>query len=130
QPEKTESGLQYVITEEGTGQKANVGDTVEVHYTGRLLNGKVFDTSVKEEAEKANIFNAMRPYEPMKIAVGEGSVIPGWDEGLVLLPQGSKATLIIPSNLAYGEQGAPGAIPPYSPLAFDVEIVDVIAKKA
>lgn len=130
--QKTPTGLQYVITKaaEDTTRKANRGDTVQVNYTGRLLNGKVFDTSIKEVAEKENIFNAMRPYEPMKIPVGVGAVIPGWDEGLVLLPKGSKATLIIPSNLAYGEQGAPGTIPPYSPLAFDVEIVDVIAKKA
>ncbi len=130
EPKKTESGLQYVIKEEGTGEKANRGDTVQVNYTGRLLNGKVFDTNIKEVAEKENTFNAMRPYEPMTVPVGVGAVIPGWDEGLVLLPKGTKATLIIPSILAYGEQGAPGTIPPYSPLAFEIEIVDVIAKKA
>lgn len=129
-PEKTASGLQYVIKEQGKGAKASVGDTIRINYTGRLLNGKVFDTSVKEVAEKEGSYNAMRPYEPMKIPVGVGAVIPGWDEGLVLLPKGTKATLIIPSSLAYGEQGAPGAIPPYAPLAFDVEIIDVIAKKA
>ncbi|SEM08579.1 FKBP-type peptidyl-prolyl cis-trans isomerase [bacterium A37T11] len=129
--QKTASGLQYVIKEEGKGVKPNVGDTVKINYTGKLIGGtgKVFDTNIKEVAQKEKTFNAMRPYEPMKIPVGVGAVIPGWDEGLVLLSKGTKATLIIPSKLAYGEQGAQGAIPPFSPLAFDVEVVDVIAKK-
>ncbi len=123
--EKTASGLQYYIEKEGDGPKAAVGDTVVVHYTGRFLGGKVFDTSVKEEAQKAGVYNQMRePYEPMKIPIGIGAVVPGWDEGLALLPKGSKATLVLPSNLAYGENGNMG-IPPYTPLAFDVEIIDI-----
>lgn len=121
----TGSGLKYTIEKEGEGAKANVGDTVVVHYTGRFLGGKVFDTSVKEDAQKAGVYNQMRePYEPMKIPIGIGAVVPGWDEGLALLPKGSKATLVLPSSLAYGENGNMG-IPPYTPLAFDVEIIDI-----
>lgn len=129
----TGSGLQYVIEEQGKGALAKVGDTVEVNYTGRFLNGeqKAFDTSIEAVAKKegGNLYNPQRPYEPIKIPVGLGSVIPGWDEGLQLLPEGSKAKLIVPSKLAYGEQGAMGAIPPYTPLVFELEIIKVIPQK-
>ncbi|PWJ39228.1 FKBP-type peptidyl-prolyl cis-trans isomerase [Sediminitomix flava] len=112
---KTESGLQYVITEEGSGEYPQVGDTVVVHYTGTLLNGKKFDSSLDRN-------------ETFEFALGQGRVIKGWDEGIALMKKGSKATLLIPSNLGYGERGAGADIPPYSPLKFDVELVDV--KKA
>lgn len=129
----TESGLQYVIEEEGSGPVAKVGDTVVVNYTGRFLTGerKVFDTSIEAVAKEAggNVYNPQRPYEPISIPVGLGAVIPGWDEGLQLLPEGSKARLIVPSNLAYGEQGAMNAIAPYTPLEFEVEIVEVTPQK-
>ncbi len=123
---KTASGLNYVITKPGTGEKPNVGDTVEVNYTGKFLNGKVFDTSVKEEAQKSKTYQAMRPYKPARIPVGVKAVIPGWDEGLLLLTKGSKATFVIPSILGYGEQGGGQVIPPFSPLVFDIEIVNII----
>lgn len=128
EPKKTASGLQYIITEEGTGEKPAAGDTVKVNYTGALAaSGDVFDTSIKEVAEKSKIYNAMRPYEPAKFAIGVGQVIPGWDEGLLLLPKGSKAKLIIPSQLGYGERGdMRGVIPPYAPLVFDIELVDIL----
>lgn len=67
----------------------------------------------------------MRPYQPIRIAVGAGAVIPGWDEGLQLLNKGSKVTMVIPSNLAYGEQGL-GPVPPFAPIVFDVELVDIV----
>ncbi|WP_353183986.1 FKBP-type peptidyl-prolyl cis-trans isomerase [Parapedobacter lycopersici] len=131
EPLKTASGLQYVIVEEGTGEKPTPGDTVQVNYTGALTSGDVFDTSVKEIAEKNNIFNPMRPYEPAKFAIGVRQVIPGWDEGLLLLPKGSKAKLIIPSELGYGERGdMRGTIPPFAPLVFDIELVDVLKPAA
>lgn len=123
---KTASGLNYVITKQGTGDKPAVGDTVEVSYTGKFVNGKVFDTSVKEEAQKSKTYQAMRPYKPARIPVGVRAVIPGWDEALLLLNKGSKATLVIPSALAYGEQGGGQVIPPFSPLVFDIEIVNII----
>ncbi len=125
--EKTSSGLQYIITERGTGETAKATDTVVVNYTGRLTSGRVFDTNVQAEAEKAKIFNPMRPYEPTRFTIGVGQVIPGWDEGLLLSPAGSKFKLIIPSALAYGEMGDMRAqIPPYAPLIFDIELVEVI----
>lgn len=127
EPLKTASGLQYVIIEEGNGEKPVAGDTVEVNYTGALTNGDVFDTSIKEVAESNNIYNAMRPYEPAKFAIGVRQVIPGWDEGLLLLPKGSKAKLIIPSELGYGERGdMRGTIPPFAPLVFDIELIDIL----
>src|SRR5690606_13960775 len=131
-PLKTASGLQYVIIEEGTGEKPAAGDTVQVNYTGALVaTGDVFDTSIKEVAEKNDIFNAMRPYEPAKFAIGVRQVIPGWDEGLLLLPKGSKAKLIIPSELGYGERGdGRGVIPPFAPLVFDIELVDILKPAA
>lgn len=128
-PIQTPSGLNYVITQAGSGEKAAVGDTAVVDYTGRLMNSteKVFDTSVKEVAQKAGVpvYDKMRPYQPIKIEIGKKAVIPGWDEGLQLLSKGEKATFIIPSSLAYGEQGY-GPIGPFSPLVFDVELKNII----
>ncbi|MGV8878985.1 MAG: FKBP-type peptidyl-prolyl cis-trans isomerase [Sphingobacteriaceae bacterium] len=123
---KTPSGLNYEITKEGTGEKPAVGDTAEVIYTMKLRSGKVFDTSVKKVAEDEKIYNASRDYKPLRIPVGVGQVIPGWDEGLQLLKKGSKAIFVVPSNLAYGEQGSGNTIPPFTTLVFEVELVDVI----
>ncbi|NHA05309.1 FKBP-type peptidylprolyl isomerase [Mucilaginibacter sp. HC2] len=124
--EKTASGLQYVITTPGTGAKPAVGDTAVVNYTGKMVSGKVFDTSIKAEATKAKIpVDPMRQFAPIRIPVGQGKVIPGWDEGLQLLNKGSKAIFIIPSDIAYKDQGI-GPIGPYSPLVFEMEMVDVV----
>ena len=123
----TASGLQYVITKPGAGPTPALGDTVVVNYTGRLLTGKFFDSSIKEEALKSKLpMDPRRTFEPLRVAVGQGKVIKGWDEGLMLLNKGAKATLVIPSELGWGEQGAPPVITPYSPVTFDVEIVDII----
>jgi FKBP-type peptidyl-prolyl cis-trans isomerase len=124
-PTVTASGLNYVISKEGAGAKANPGDTVVVNYTGMFLSGKVFDSSLPEVAKKNGTFNLQRPYEPLKLPVGMGGSIPGFEEGLMLLNKGAKATIILPSNLAYGEQGNQG-IPPYSPLVFELDIVNII----
>lgn len=120
--EPTASGLYYIETKKGSGPTPPKGSLVKVNYTGRLLDGTVFDTSDKEIAKKANIFDERRPYEPIEFVVGEGGVIPGWDEGILLMNKGAKGKFIIPFNLAYGPQGG-GPIPPYSPLEFDVELV-------
>jgi len=126
----TDSGLKYKVEKEGSGNKPNVGDTVVVHYTGRFLGGKIFDSSVKEDAKKGSVYNQMRePYDPIRIPIGVGAVVPGWDEGIQLLSKGAKATFILPSKLAYGEQGSMG-IQPYTPLAFSIEVLDVIPPKA
>ncbi|RYE17387.1 MAG: FKBP-type peptidylprolyl isomerase, partial [Sphingobacteriaceae bacterium] len=126
-PIQTASGLNYVITQAGNGPKLEIGDTAVVDYTGRLMNAKekVFDTSIKEVAQKSDMFDKMRPYAPIKIEVGKKAVIPGWDEGLQLLNKGEKVTFIIPSSLAYGEQGY-GPIAPFSPLVFEVEVKNII----
>lgn len=122
----TPSGLKYVITKVGARPKPLPGDTVQVNYVGKFLTGRVFDTSIASAAQSAGLNEPGRTFEPLKFAVGHQEVIPGWDEGLLLLNEGSKAILIVPSNLAYGEQGGPdGAIPPFTPLVFDVELVGV-----
>jgi FKBP-type peptidyl-prolyl cis-trans isomerase FkpA len=108
---KTASGMAFVIKKEGTGAVITAGDVVKVNYTGKLLSGKTFDTSVGRE-----------PYELM---AGAGGVIKGWDETLLMMKQGEQRTVIIPSELAYGPQGSQGAIEPYTPLMFDMEIVSV-----
>jgi FKBP-type peptidyl-prolyl cis-trans isomerase FkpA len=108
----TESGLRYVIKEEGKGVKPEAGNTVSVHYKGTLLDGTPFDSSFDRN-------------EPLSFQIGMGQVIPGWDEGISILNKGSKATLFIPSSLAYGSRGAGPVIQPNSILVFDVELVDV-----
>jgi FKBP-type peptidyl-prolyl cis-trans isomerase FkpA len=123
-PKVTTSGLNYVISKEGAGTKANPGDTVVVNYTGMFLSGKVFDTSLSDVAKKNGTFNPQREYKPMKLPIGMGGSIPGFEEGLMLLNKGAKATIILPSKLAYGEQGNQG-IPPYTPLIFEMEIVGI-----
>lgn len=112
----TASGLYYIETQEGEGDYyPQEGDIVQVHYTGKLLNGEVFDSS-----EGGN---------PIQFTLGIGQVIPGWDEGIALMKRGGKATLIIPSDLAYGTSGSSsGSIPPYSTLVFEVELVSINLK--
>lgn len=122
---RTESGLYYVIEREGTGEATTPNTTMYVDYAGYLLDGKIFDTSIAEVAKANNIFNEQRPYEALPVNVGMGQVIPGWDEGLLLLKKGSKAKFIIPSPLGYGENGAGAAIPANSILVFDVEVKNV-----
>lgn len=109
---KTPSGLYYKILQAGQGNKPVKGQTVSVHYTGMLINGKVFDSSYSRN-------------EPIEFPVGVGQVIAGWDEGILLLQEGDKARLVIPSHLGYGSRGAGGVIPPNAVLVFDVELVKV-----
>jgi FKBP-type peptidyl-prolyl cis-trans isomerase len=107
---KTASGLEYKEIEAGTGVQALSGMMVRVHYTGKLPNGKVFDSSIPRG-------------EPIEFKLGAGRVIKGWDEGIALMKVGGKATLTIPPQLGYGERGAGGVIPPNATLIFDVELV-------
>ncbi|WP_456376639.1 peptidylprolyl isomerase [Lutibacter sp.] len=109
---ETPSGLRYKILQEGTGAKAEKGKTVSVHYKGQLLDGTVFDSSYTRK-------------QPIDFQLGVGQVIAGWDEGIQLLKIGDKARFVIPSNLAYGSQGAGGVIPPDATLIFDVELMNV-----
>ena len=109
----TASGLQYVVEKEGEGAQPTATDEVTVHYTGKLLNGQVFDSSVQRG-------------EPATFPLNR--VIPGWTEGVQLMKEGAKYTFFIPSDLAYGPQGIPNAIPPHSTLIFEVELIKVIKK--
>ncbi len=121
----TASGLKYVITLPSAKRKPLKGDTLLVNYTGRTLDDKVFDSSIESDAKAADLQQPGRTYEPIQVIVGTGAVIPGWDEGLLLLNEGSKALFIIPSSLAYGDHGQGDDIKPYSTLVFDVELVKV-----
>ncbi|NVN96033.1 MAG: FKBP-type peptidyl-prolyl cis-trans isomerase [Bacteroidetes bacterium] len=121
----TVTGLYYMELKKGTGVKAEKGKKVKVNYTGKLINGTVFDTSVESDAKKSNTYNPKRPYEPIEFVLGEGQVIPGWDEGISMMKVGGKAKLVIPSKLGYGERGAGNSIPPCSILIFEVELVAV-----
>lgn len=110
--DETPSGLRYKILQKGDGKNAAKGLKVSVHYKGQLLDGTVFDSSYKRK-------------EPIDFTLGIGQVIEGWDEGIQLLQVGDKARLVIPSDLAYGERGAGGVIPPNATLIFDVELMKV-----
>ena len=109
---ETPSGLRYKILQEGNGKQATKGAGVSVHYKGQLTDGTVFDSSYTRK-------------QPIDFKIGVGQVIAGWDEGILLLKVGDKARFVIPSNLAYGSQGAGGVIPPDATLIFDVELMDV-----
>ncbi len=108
----TASGLQYQMVTEGKGAKPKSSDTVRVHYKGTMLDGKTFDSSYDRK-------------EPAVFPLG--AVVPGWQEGIALMPVGSKFKLWIPSKLGYGEQGTPGGpIGPNATLVFDVELLDIV----
>ena len=107
----TASGMYYIETLAGTGEKAIAGKYVKLYYTGRLIDGTVFDTNVGTN-------------KPISFVLGAGAVISGWDEGISYMKKGGKATFIIPSDIGYGSKGN-GTIPPYSTLVFDVELIDV-----
>lgn len=109
-PIKTQSGLYYLQTKSGNGEKPKVGTLVKVHYTGKLMDGTEFDSSVSRN-------------EPFQFVLGIGRVIPGWDEGIQLMSKGEKGILFIPYYLGYGDRGA-GTIPPFATLIFDVELID------
>ncbi len=112
----TKSGLKYIVLSKGKGEHAVNNKSVEVNYTGYLLDGKVFDSSFKRK-------------EPIQFVLGTGQVIKGWDEGIALMNVGDKYRLIIPPDLAYGEKGAGNNIPPNATLIFDVELLSVSEPK-
>jgi FKBP-type peptidyl-prolyl cis-trans isomerase len=109
----TKSGLRYAVLSPGTGPKVEAGDKVEAHYTGRLTDGTVFDSSSGKK--------------PLPFTVGVGQVIAGWDEGIVGMQVGEKKILVIPAELAYGNRSI-GSIPANSPLVFQVELTKIVGK--
>ena len=110
---ETLSGLYYQINKDGNNdKKPNKGDKVSVHYKGMLMDGTVFDSSFQRN-------------QPIEFLIGEGQVIPGWDEGISMLNEGASAKFIIPSDLAYGSSGAGGVIPPNATLIFEVELLKI-----
>lgn len=109
---ETPSGLRYRVVEEGSGETAESGDTVVVHYTGYLPDGTQFDSSRGRD-------------EPFQFLLGAGRVIPGWDEGVAGMKVGEQRKLVVPPDLGYGAQGAGGVIPPNATLVFDVELLQV-----
>jgi FKBP-type peptidyl-prolyl cis-trans isomerase FkpA len=112
----TVSGLYYIIQKKGSGKSPEVGDKVKVNYTGRLLDGKKFDSSIDHG-------------KPFEFTLGQRQVIKGWDEGVALMKKGEKGILIVPSDLGYGPRGTGPEIGPYQTLVFEVELVDFTKKK-
>ena len=112
----TSSGLYITELKKGSGKKINQGDTVTVNYVGKFIDGTVFDDSKSHP-------------EPFSFAAGTGMVIPGWDEALLSMSEGGKVSLVVPSKLAYGEQGAQETIPPYATLLFEMEVISVKPSK-
>lgn len=110
---KTPAGFYVVMEKEGTGKQPVDGSIVRVDYTGRLLNGNVFDSSMKPGGQ------------PYQFQIGKAAVIDGWDKGIPYFKEGGKGKLLIPSPLGYGEQGNGPGIPPNSPLEFDIQLVEV-----
>lgn len=110
--QKTASGLYYIVEKEGTGAKAEAGKQVSVHYAGSLTDGTEFDNSFKRG-------------QPIEFQLGVGQVIKGWDEGIALMSEGAKYKLVIPYQLAYGENGRPPVIPAKAALIFDTELIKV-----
>lgn len=109
---ETESGLKYEILQEGDGEEAVSGKSVTVHYTGWLVDGSKFDSSVDRNS-------------PFSFSLGKGMVIQGWDEGVAGMKIGEKRKLTIPAELGYGSRGAGTVIPPDATLVFDVELMEV-----
>lgn len=105
--------IEYIETQAGTGNQAAPGDRVAVHYTGTLEDGTVFDSSYERG-------------QPIEFVLGQGMVIPGWEQGIAMMREGGQATLVIPPELAYGAQGSPPTIPPNATLNFDVELVEIV----
>lgn len=118
-------GLYVIVKKQGNGPKVAPGKEVKINYTGRLLDGRVFDTSKEDVAKEAGLYNPNRSYEPLAYKVGQMGLIKGWENGVMGKAQGTVLQLVIPSALGYGAQGANDLILPYTPLTFDIEILEV-----
>ncbi|MCL2413988.1 MAG: FKBP-type peptidyl-prolyl cis-trans isomerase [Bacteroidales bacterium] len=121
-----DDGVYVIVTRRGSGAVASRGRNIQMHYVGRLIDGTVFDTSREDVAREYGLFTPMRDWVPLPFQAGMGQMIPGLDNAVIGMNVGTRATLIIPSNMAYGTHGMPQAgIPGFSTLVFDIEIVAV-----
>jgi len=118
------SGLYFIETRAGKGKAITNGVSVTVHYAAKLMNGKIIETSMKEEAMKSGIFDSLFEYTPFTFVMGDSSTVAGWEEGISRMRKGGKAILVVPSSLAYGEEGLEDIIPPYSPVVYEIEILE------
>lgn len=121
----TASGLYVIVRKKGNGPKVEAGKDVSIDYTGRLLDGTVFDSSREADALEAGLVQQGRKYEPLSYKVGAQPLIKGWDEGVMGQTEGSEITLVIPSEIAYGSRGSGKDILPFTPLVFDLTILEV-----
>jgi len=119
------SGLYRIFLKHGNGSPVEPGKEVEVNYTAMFINGEIFETTIQDIAVKYDIFDSLLTYRPFTFIQGESPVIEGWKEGLSTLKTGDKVLLIIPSGLAYGEEGVEGFIGPYTPLVYEIEVISV-----
>lgn len=119
---KKESGLFYLSTYEGTGEKVEYGKRIYVAYSVMDTSGKVYDTNIEEVARKSGLYSDRKLYKPFDFILGDDALIAGWTEGLSYMRVGGRSILVIPSHLAYGENGF-GAIAPYTPLVFEISVV-------
>lgn len=122
------TGLRVIWQElSNSGVEVKASDTLTVDYVGRLLSGKVFDTSIEDVAKDAGVFNSDRTYKPLVFAIGYGRLIPGFEIGLSKMEEGDKATVIIPSYYGYGKQGSSdGRIPANTPILFELDLQKVV----
>jgi len=124
--QSTKEGLYYVIDKRGKGRKPNPGESVKVNYTVRLIDGTFIDSSDGDLSKENDKFSQGRTYGPYEFSLGRRAVIPGWDIAFALLTKGTKAKLLVPSDLAYGESARSGSgIPPNAVLIFEVELVEI-----
>ncbi len=124
--QKTASGIRYIIEKQGTGENAKAGQTVSINYSGFLLDGRCFDSSIESVARANNVYNEQRqPYSPLELMLGYRQVIPGWEEAIALMNKGSKMIVFVPSGLAYGPQKRSEVITENSVLRFEMELVEI-----
>jgi len=121
---KTVEGIYIKHLNKGSGAKAKNGNKVKINYTGQLLDGTYFDTSIESVAKENKLYNSQRKYEPLEFTIGTGQMIQGFEIAAKQLNKGGKAIVLLPSNLAYGARDM-GIIKPYSPLIFTIEMVEI-----
>lgn len=118
------SDLFYIIEEEGIGDSPNSGQTIVANYTGKFLDGRVFDTSIESVAKEEGVYDPNRDYTPFNFVLNVSRVVTGWHIAFSLLNEGTKATILLPSYMAYGREGS-RSIPPNTVLLFEVELVNI-----